>query len=49
MSKFTCECCNSEYDEKRRRECSICSATVCEYCIENGKICDDCAGEDDDE
>jgi hypothetical protein len=45
---FTCEICENEYDDKRRRECHKCSSQVCEYCI-NGEECIECNPEDEEE
>ena len=37
--KFKCESCEQVHDEKRKRECDICGREICEYCENDGCIC----------
>jgi rRNA maturation endonuclease Nob1 len=37
--KFKCESCEQVHDEKRKRECDICGREICEYCENQGCIC----------
>jgi hypothetical protein len=46
-NKFKCELCKKVFDLKRQRECKYCSQVVCEFCLDEYGICEDCNSEED--
>jgi len=45
--KFKCEVCCKWFDLKRQKECRFCSRVVCEFCLDEYGICEDCNSEED--